>query len=177
MQSLLIFGGVWFWILAIASMICITAFIEKEETSGLGANITLLVTGLLLYFCGNQSSMSGFLGYIFHNPGMDLLFFLLYVIIGAGWIVFKWWLFLLDARQRIIDRDESYWASEFSPGNHKSRLTHWGIYWPFSAFWTLINNPARRAFRYIVSSLTGTLQSISDRVMSSVKHKERKKSL
>ena len=174
MQSLLIFGGVWFWTLVGLAMICITTFIEKEEASGLGANMTLLVTGLLLYFLGNQSSIIGFFSYIAHNPGVDILFILGYLIFGTAWIILKWWLFLLDARQRIIDRDEKYWASEFSPGNHKSRITHWGIYWPFSAFWTLINNPARRAFNYIRISIEGTLQSISDRVMESVKDRQRK---
>ena len=174
MTSLLIFGGVFFWILVVIAAVIITACIEVEDPSGLGANITLLVTGLLLYFLGNKSSFDGFFGYVAHNPGVILLFGLLYLIFGSGWIIFKWWLFLIDARQRIIEEDSQFWEHEFAPGNNKSRITHWGIYWPFSAFWTLINNPAKRAFNYCRILLTGTLQRISDSVMKPIAHKARK---
>lgn len=171
MTTLLIFGGIWFWILVAISGIVITACIEIEEPSGLGANITLLVTGLLLYFLGNKASFLGLGDYISQNPGSVILFFVLYVALGIVWIVVKWWLFLIDARQRIIEGNSTFWASEFRPGNHKSRITHWGIYWPFSALWTLINNPMRRLFNYIHYSIEGLLQGISDRVMKSVSDK------
>jgi len=52
--------------------------------------------------------------------------------------------------------------------NHKGRIIAWMSYWPWSLFWTLLNDPIRRLFRRIYYQIKNVLQSISDRVYKDI---------
>jgi len=47
--------------------------------------------------------------------------------------------------------------------NSKARITAWMTYWPWSALWTLINDPIRRFYRWAYTQLRGLLQGMSDK--------------
>lgn len=51
---------------------------------------------------------------------------------------------------------------------HKGDILFWATYWPFSAFWTLLNDPIRRLWNAIYSVLGGILQRISNKVFADV---------
>lgn len=51
---------------------------------------------------------------------------------------------------------------------HKGDILFWATYWPFSAFWTLLNDPIRRLWNAIYSVLNGMLQRISNNVFKDV---------
>ncbi len=51
---------------------------------------------------------------------------------------------------------------------HKGDILFWASYWPFSAFWTLLNDPIRRLWNAIYSVLGGFLQRISNKVFEDV---------
>jgi len=55
-----------------------------------------------------------------------------------------------------------------SPSNHKSQIMTWLGFWPFSAAWTLLNDPLRRACEAIYNTVASTLQRISDYVFKQV---------
>lgn len=46
---------------------------------------------------------------------------------------------------------------------NKARITSWMTYWPWSALWTLINDPIRRFYRWAYTQLRGLLQDMSDK--------------
>jgi hypothetical protein len=50
----------------------------------------------------------------------------------------------------------------------KGQITAWMTYWPWSALWTLINDPVRRTFCWVYEQLSGTLQAISDRAFQGI---------
>ena len=64
----------------------------------------------------------------------------------------------------------SYSDSNYPPmaTQHKGDILFWAIYWPFSAFWTLLNDPIRRLWNAIYSVLGGMLQRISNKVFADV---------
>ena len=51
---------------------------------------------------------------------------------------------------------------------HKGDILFWAAYWPFSAFWTLLNDPIRRLWNAIYSILGGLLQRMSMSVFKDV---------
>jgi len=52
--------------------------------------------------------------------------------------------------------------------NHKGRVISWMSYWPWSLFWTILNDPIRRLMRRIYYRIKGILQGISDRAFKDI---------
>lgn len=50
-------------------------------------------------------------------------------------------------------------ASDF-----KGKLSRWIAYWPFSAFWTLLDDPIRRIAEWLYSVLQGLYRNVANRV-------------
>jgi hypothetical protein len=46
--------------------------------------------------------------------------------------------------------------------DNKARILTWMGYWPWSAFWTIINDPVKRLFKEIYHRIASTLQRISN---------------
>lgn len=54
--------------------------------------------------------------------------------------------------------------------NNWSKFSIWGLYWPFSMLWTLIDDPIKRIFKFIVMNVVGGgLQLFANRAASKVK--------
>lgn len=51
---------------------------------------------------------------------------------------------------------------------YKSRIVQWMVFWPWSALWTLLNDPLRRLFNYIFTYLRATYQRIAIKVYGNV---------
>ena len=47
------------------------------------------------------------------------------------------------------------------PGDNKSRILMWMAYWPWSAFWTLINDSVKKVYKFIYENISGLLLRIS----------------
>ena len=43
-------------------------------------------------------------------------------------------------------------------------LTRWVVWWPFSAFWTILNDPIRRIAQFIVRRFRGAYEALANRV-------------
>jgi hypothetical protein len=53
-------------------------------------------------------------------------------------------------------------------GDHKARIYLWIAYWPWSALWTVINDPVRKLLREIYNLIHKFLQRISDKAWADV---------
>lgn len=52
---------------------------------------------------------------------------------------------------------------------NKERVMLWMVYWPWSALWTIINDPIKRLFRHIFNMIQDALQVVANRVFADVK--------
>lgn len=53
--------------------------------------------------------------------------------------------------------------------NNWSKFSIWGLYWPFSMLWTLIDDPIKRTFKFIIMNVVGgALQLFANRATSQV---------
>lgn len=48
---------------------------------------------------------------------------------------------------------------------YKSKITFWMIWWPWSALWTLLNDPIRRFYNMLYNMFGGVFQKISDKII------------
>lgn len=53
--------------------------------------------------------------------------------------------------------------------DNKSRVLMWMTYWPWSALWTIIDDPIKRAFRAIYNLIHTQMQKISDKAFEGIK--------
>lgn len=204
MLTLFLFGTFWFWgLLAVASVILVLCLERGNESV---ATAVFLSTLAAVLFLGNSSWLS----YIIENPLSIGLLAGAYLLIGVGWGITKWGIYLYDvsARHRaerydwisrrwgILEAGEPDYqdyelASHMSPSqwsgkvkedwrqyvkmeyygktikkpmasHSKARITAWMTYWPWSALWTLINDPIRRFYQWAYTRLCGLLQGMSD---------------
>jgi hypothetical protein len=177
MLELLIFGTFWFWLFVSGMIIWIIYGIEKHE-SGVEATILLIASFIVLYFLGAASLIKGFFSFMFYNPGTFIFYVFLYIFCGILYGIYKWYIFCLNRRDKAIQNAKSYRLNvniqeeinHYKPDilNHKGTFIRWMTYWPFSAIWTLLNDPIRRLYNSVFNLLSNLLQKISDNIFKDV---------
>jgi len=182
--------GVWWWILFAAVIVADVWFLEYDN--GTGATFSLVAFALLMFFFGDWNPFP----WIAANPLWTIGTIFGYFAAGGLWSTVKWYFHCLNVRDRYNEIKDSFFEEhkitgdkipgqlksawkdklrygEFSQGSiapratkHKAKILMWMTHWPFSAFWTLLNDPIRRIFMSIYAHLTRTLQKISNRVFA-----------
>ena len=171
--SLFALGTLWFWILIIASTIGIVALIENEYI--FWADLVFIITLFALYKLGCDKEISTIGSWIIHNPLSTFFIFIGYLIAGTFYSLIKWTLFLVNLKKEYLKNKTTYFfASQWTPGEHKEKIIHWMIYWPISSIWTLMSNPVAKAFNHIFDKFEGIYQRISDRIMNDLTDKTNK---
>lgn len=60
-------------------------------------------------------------------------------------------------------------SDEIAVANNWGKFSIWGLYWPFSMLWTLIDDPIKRTFKFIIMNVVGgALQLFANRATSQV---------
>lgn len=164
--TLLAVGTAWFWIVISAAMLGIIFLLEQEDNGGSWSTAVCVGTLLLLYFFGAGRDIRDLLDFIKYNPGTVIAAFVGYILAGVAWSVAKWYFFVLRARDKWLEDSKRYHNSLEIPkaSNYKGRITSWMFYWPFSAVWTLLNEPVRRIFINLFRNLEATYNRISANV-------------
>lgn len=181
-------AGLAFWLIPflVVNSILMIYWIDREY-SGLATG-SLLVTGAILQWIFGID----IIGYIGRHPSVVGYGAIGYFVVGTLWAIIKWWFFVVGERRKYDEAKAKFLADKKITGpipndlkeafadfinrrygddsieirpqvtNHKARIYMWMAYWPFSALWTLINDPVRRIFREIYARIRATLQKISD---------------
>lgn len=182
-MGLLLFGTIWFWILIIVSVGLIVWFLEKalldeydDTGGGVKATLVIIAATTLYFFFGSKEHVIDAFNYVKDNPEQILLWFGLYLVVGVIWSVVKWFFFLHDKKIYYKERKKSGYSDSFvlpTAAQNKYRILSWMYYWPFSTIWTIINQPIKRAFKFIYAKIESTFDKISASVFSDmIKEKE-----
>lgn len=108
-----------------------------------------------------------------------------YFVAGVAWAFVKWCFYLLRKRDELeeglrvataglssaeaVKGKRAEILRHFHPpkaAGSKARIIGWMAYWPWSAAWTLLNDPVRRLWRAIYARLATTFEKISARVFA-----------
>jgi hypothetical protein len=188
LETMLALTGLAFWTVAIGTVIfCLIIMALVEYNRPFWATTLMIVTISGLVFVTKYPLWDE----IRANPLLLVYWTIGYLLIGAGWSLFKWW--------RYVDRTVKRWSksdysghkrnlemirsadsdstvqlpSEIDPGNNKDRFFGWTLYWPFSGIWTLLDDPLRAAFEFMYEQFgqiyTKIAQRVARRIASSVK--------
>lgn len=161
-MQLFLFGTLWFWLLSVIAVILIVATTEVEDSNSWGY-VILIGTLCLMYFFGNKQSFNETFSYIAQNPGVIILTTLAYLALGVVWSLVKWYAWLKARVAKAKANNSMYYASQYQVSENKERIVNWMMYWPFSAFWTLIDEPVKKTFKALFSALEKTYQRMADR--------------
>ena len=182
--SFLAFGTIWFWILAVA-FVCIMIACSEKESIGGGIFAAICFTTLYFLFGAGVAVFK----WIIANPFLSLGIVVGYIVAGFLYMFLKWLSFTRGVRRKYkIKREEflSSWSvignvmpdslkkewnkkltederrmlDGFHPNRYKQRLVDWMLFWPFSALWTVLNDPLRRLGEWIVEQFNGVLAQI-----------------
>lgn len=170
MMELLVVGTLWFWIVVSIAAIFIIYSLDTEDWGGTGATVTLIITSVLIWIFGGDT-MSNIFSYISDNPMRILGFLGIYALAGVAWSFVKWYFYLLGTKERLLkDGNEDIRQYDIpTASDNKGRLIAWMTYWPFSAVWTIINDPIKRFFKFLFGRLENVFQKMSDRMFADVK--------
>lgn len=185
LYELLLFGDPFFWVAVLVFFALETALVENEKAFGATVVLILSLGAFTLFTDFNVFSWL---------HGLELTYlialFFAYFVIGTGWFVFKWYLFLIDRKEEAdlikeeyskldtkkadlktyIKRDSRYHARSVPPKvrDHKEEIMLWACYWPFSLAWTVCGDFLARVWRRIYTVLSTFLQKMSDNVFKGV---------
>ena len=179
-------GGIIFWLLMVIVLVSIVVSIEHN--SFVCATAILLGTGFFIQLFTSFNM----LGYLSSHAISNLLYFLSYLFIGGIWAICKWYLHCikiasmyqimrdhwLNANKKTLqnisyDDKKSMLASvknrlPIKYGNQNRDIIYgWIIFWPFSALWTLTNEPIIYILKFITNQTMLIMQRISNRAFSS----------
>lgn len=185
-----IFWGVWWWILLATVIIVDVWFLEYDN--GTGATFSLVAFAAAMFFFGDWNPFP----WMGANPLWTIGAVLGYFVAGGIWSIIKWYFHCLNIRDQYNEVKDAFFEENSITGDkissqlksawkerlryagfkdesiapvarkYKSTILMWMTHWPFSALWTLLNDPIRRIFMSIYARLTGTLQKISDRLFA-----------
>ena len=169
MIAFLLSFGFWFWGLIIVEFILLTWFVEQEWPAPSFASIIIFI--VLLWWLADIPVWV----WIKENPWRLTRYFGYYIILGVCWSFFKYY-FQLKRTRKVLSRAKAEWTlrnqnttepitfQQFlndSSGFYKIRkdldfessarkLIFWSMFWPTSMVWTLLNDPFRKLFKWLI---------------------------
>lgn len=187
--GLLAVGTLWFWLFSLAVFIAITALVENDE--GVWATLVFIGTVLSLQFLSKIPILSYvkmnpgrtllYVG-VYFAVGIVWTLIKWYFFVHNRVVKYNNFksaflkknnaaLLTPELAANLADELESgvrytrdgsgISASAPDPANHKSDLTRWGTYWPFSVVGTALNDVIRKAWDYVYEMLQTTYQRMS----------------
>lgn len=177
--------GFWFWLVVI--VIGIGIIYEIEQDNGFATTAVAVFGAVALwYFSGGHNPFP----WLANNWAVIVTCIVAYIVIGAGWGVAKWWFYLHNKADQ-YESNRSMYQSNWSAMNpdaqknytdykgyiqskgyppsiaeHKADYLMWMTWWPFSATWTLLNDPIKRIGRIIYAKLAGMMGRMSAAVFA-----------
>jgi hypothetical protein len=156
MIELMTLPFIWIAVLGFIGVVFAIVSVERGNTIIFSIALGALLIGLQLF-----SDIKA-ITYIRDNPMNTILFAMGYLAIGVCYLWVKWYYYLHSEYQKhnaVLRTNRVVMATQ-----EKERIFGWIFYWPFSAFWTVLDNPICRIFNGIYDLIGNSLQRMSDRI-------------
>ena len=171
---------------------CILIYCLEDESPGFAFMATLIFFALI-QFCSDFS----FFQWINLNTGTIIKWGLAYIVIGVGYGVLKYIMYLTDKKRswdrvfgqfvhnnklpvkttinevpeelkykcfKYMKKELGYTALPDLSTSTK-HIVFWMSYWPWSAFWTILNNPLKWIFQYFSDKLSRLFRRLHARLI------------
>lgn len=199
MFTVAMFGTLWFWIVAVETLILfVSVILGEDEGKHYFTGISLIISLLLLQFVAKIDILSWLVN---HGPAL-LTYLCSHFTVGTLWSVFKWYWFVqksLDEYRQIKTRflmgfnpdsaqtgimpqelktkwekvitEENSYTAKYPPNikDHKNEVATWILYWPISMTCSVLGDLTTWLVNKIVSFTKRVYTFISDLVFSEMK--------
>jgi hypothetical protein len=194
-HEIFLVGSLWFWLLLAVEMLLLIVLLEWDR--GLLATLSLAGTLLALQFLGDVNIYGYVIEHPFTLAAGVLAYFALGTLwaVGKWWFYVREQRACYDELRSAYVRVHGVEAADGMPAHlqeewsrcieaarknyrpldvhplaarHKRQIVAWMAYWPWSATWTLLKDPVRKAFQSIYHHVQGHLQEISDRAFKGI---------
>jgi len=178
-----IVGGMWFWVLLVIDFMLLVYFVE-DDSAGF-AFVTVVVLFACLMFLGDFNVLS----WLRENPKQFGYYLIMYIPAGIVYSIVKYLMFLTDIRRKItktiseyldrvkVEKEDdlsvaqkgelakklNYHNISFSESTR--RVVFWMTYWPWSAFWTILNNPLRWLYEEVAELLKKSFKGMYTKIL------------
>lgn len=142
-------------LLAVATGITLIATTENNR-GGWGTFLLLVALAITGLVVGFKVLLTLALSLV-SSPWLFALNAFLYVAVGIGWSIAKWWLYIKEKR---VKRGDMWASSDFNPAYNKDRIMTWLMYWPFSLVWTILDQPIVRFYKWVYRKVSGVYEYI-----------------
>lgn len=186
--------GFWWW--ALLALIIVADIFFLENDNGTGATISLIIFGAVMIFLGDWNPFPWMAANPLETVGIVLGYFVAGTIWSViKWYFYC--LNIRDRYNELKDeffkehgitgnklpmtlkkewKNHTDWVRGLGRGKdippsaakNKGKILTWMTHWPFSAIWTLLNDPIRRVFIWIYKYMASGLQKISNRLFASI---------
>lgn len=181
-MGIIAFGTLWFWIAFVGVSGLIIFFLESalddlNKDDGGGWKSTLTVLGFVgaYWWLGDSADLLSIIQYIKTNTVGFLTWVGAYVLIGLIWSVVKWYFFLLNARDKAVEKhndgDVLYDYELPTAAKNKARIITWMSYFPFSMLWTVINEPFKRLYNFLYARFVSVFERLEKFVLGEIRAK------
>lgn len=140
-------------LIGIVFFILMTALVENEQ--GTAATVVVLGISALLYFLGGKTLFRDFFSFIKESTGTFIAIVVGYIVSGVIYSFIKWYFYV--KRQKV----KGYGMP--IAGDHTTRLIRWISYWPFSIWWTLLDEPIKALVEKLGTSYDGIAKKIYEK--------------
>lgn len=133
--------------------------IDGDDANWGGSSVAIIISFIVLHFAVPTLSIWY---YAIQNPWGLINHILFYLAAGVIWSYVKWGLFV-NKRYEAFKKG-GHKASSFkfpTAAAYKGDIMGWMAFWPWSALWSLINDPIRRLFNTLFNLLSETYDAIS----------------
>jgi hypothetical protein len=178
-------------IISIIALILLIAVVEfDDEALIFWPSAILCIYGAVLWFFFREIAYP-VLQWINESPLRLTIYFIFYIGLGICWSTFKWFRLVYKQKNKfnewLVDKkrfltqnhlneqikknfkeDVKCNLDNFKPNanKHKSDISGWLIFWPFSILRYLVGTAILDFFKFITNSLAKFYSSITDRVFS-----------
>jgi hypothetical protein len=189
--------SIFWWIVTAVAVYWLFWGIEHDGFLVVSSCVILYI--LFLNFMSQLNFLSlGTLRWIQENPLLSIGIVVLYFVVGVVWSFVKWWLYIKEFVERIIDVDKlketvkdkkkelvdsKDYDKEKVRGlinkkkphvkDYKGRIAGWISYWPISFIWSILNDFIKRMVRQLVDYLGDYYQGITNRIFNKLIEKEK----
>ena len=165
--------GFWFWGLFLIEFCLLTWFVEQEW--GLASFVSLAIFIFGIWWLADVPVWT----WIKSNPWELLKYAVIYILAGLVWSIGKYY-FVLRKIRNFVKNTKAEWMKKKDKGtgmpegiqtfkqfldykranydyktktdfeSSAKKLTFWAAFWPTSMFWTILNDPIRKLFKFLI---------------------------
>jgi len=156
MLEFLLALSIWGWI-GLLALVCFLIIMVETESDYLGF-------ALIAAMLGSAVLVNGFgpvVSWLYANAGSIALWAAGWVAVGLAWSVFKWDRFMAAAAERYAKNENEVLIPSWT--SHKSKLTSWTVWWPFSMLAYVLGDLLREAINWCLSLMGRLYEAITNR--------------